>query len=57
MAKNFFSTQNNTVVTHYGIFRKEIQEKSERYQNLWNFGRDGLILDALKAALWLAAEG
>ena len=50
MAKKFFeskiSTQNNTVVTHYGIFRNEIQKNQEGIKTYGIFVEQDFLLDA-----------
>ena len=51
MARIIFSTQNNTLVTHNGIFRNEIQKKQEGIKTCGIFVEKDFLLDALKAAL------
>ena len=45
MARIIFSTQNNTLVTHNGIFRNEIQKKQEGIKTCEILDEMGFLLD------------
>ena len=54
MARIIFSTQNNTLVTHNGIFRNEIQKKQEGIKTCEILDEMGFLLDTLNSLCdWL----